>query len=451
MNNINEWKQILELKKNVILQGAPGTGKTYNTAALALAICGVDDIDYNDHAVVMRRYEELRKEGRIGFCTFHQSMDYEDFVEGFKPTKEGRFIIENGLFKKMCTLEYPIIQERYSKEEAEMALQKFKRFLTNHKSVDLKTIAKKKPFKVFMKEDRIYTDKKYTPKDKYIIEQILNNDYSAISGSYGPAIVQYIINHFIAKDSHKLTKQIVPESERKAIRLKKAASEFDIPIVVIVNYLVGKGEIIEPNPNTRLTQEQYDLLRERFSQERNNIVLIIDEINRGNVSKIFGELITLLEADKRLDGNHPIKLLLPYSKEEFGIPSNLYIIGTMNTTDRSVGNLDYAVRRRFAYITLKADRQVLIDLYGEKSLQVQLFDKVYEYLDDEKKHPGIDMDDLMVGHSFFMADDVAHLQFRLAYEIIPLVKEYYKDGLLNVKESDLNDAINSWRKVFNVE
>ena len=176
-----------------------------------------------------------------------------------------------------------------------------------------------------------------------------------------------------------------------------------------------------------------------------NYILIIDEINRGNVSKIFGELITLLEADKRLGGDHPIKVTLPYSKESFGVPSNLYIIGTMNTTDRSVGNIDYAVRRRFAFVTLKADRQILVNKYGEKSKQVQLFDAVFAFLNDDKKHPDMDIEDLMVGHSYFMADDDNELKLKLKYEIIPLIREYSKDGIVNVKKDELEKAFDDWK------
>ena len=187
-------------------------------------------------------------------------------------------------------------------------------------------------------------------------------------------------------------------------------------------------------------------VEERSGSESNkNYVLIIDEINRGNVSKIFGELITLLEADKRIGGEHPIKVTLPYSKESFGVPSNLYIIGTMNTTDRSVGNIDYAVRRRFAFVTLKADRQILVNEYGEESKQVQLFDAVFTFLNDDKKHPDMDIDDLMVGHSYFMADDDKELKLKLEYEIIPLIREYCKDGIVNVKKDELEKAFNDWK------
>ena len=173
-------------------------------------------------------------------------------------------------------------------------------------------------------------------------------------------------------------------------------------------------------------------------------VLIIDEINRGNVSKIFGELITLLEADKRIGGDHPIRVTLPYSKESFGVPSNLYIIGTMNTTDRSVGNIDYAVRRRFAFATLKADRE----LVEQNSIleAVTLFDAVESFI---KKHQ-IDMDfeDLMVGHSYFFAKDEYELELKWQYEILPLLNEYIKDGIINAKPigSDMTiaDFVGEW-------
>ena len=114
-SEIQQYTKLLELKKNIILQGAPGTGKTYNTAALALSICGESVPESHDE--VMQRYDELLKGGRIGFCTFHQSMDYEDFVEGIKPIKpdEGEMFykVEDGIFKRMAvSAEYAFINNQ---------------------------------------------------------------------------------------------------------------------------------------------------------------------------------------------------------------------------------------------------------------------------------------------------------------------------------------------------
>ena len=187
------------------------------------------------------------------------------------------------------------------------------------------------------------------------------------------------------------------------------------------------------------------------------VVLIIDEINRGNVSKIFGELITLLESDKRSNGNHPIKVMLPYTKAIFGVPSNLYIIGTMNTTDRSTGTLDYALRRRFAFVTLKSQESVIERHYSNAyndelgNIAVSLFEDIKKFIENPKHLCGdLGIDDLMVGHSYFMAEDKEELIDKVEYEIIPLINEYINDGILNVKDEEKNIAFDSWRSLTTI-
>ena len=296
MKDLNKYIDILGLKKNIILQGAPGTGKTYSTANLALRIIGEDTTGFS-HQEIMKKYDE--KKDQIRFITFHQSMDYEDFVEGIKPKVcNGNVVysVEPGIFKQICT------------------------------------------------------SAKENPKDNY--------------------------------------------------------------------------------------------------------VLIIDEINRGNVAKIFGELITLIEADKRdlvknsdNANQHTITVKLPYSKEDFSVPSNLYIIGTMNTTDRSTGTLDYALRRRFAFATVsstigKNDKKEIIceeltNYYGDNPLKDKanaLFAKVYNFLSNPENKANMDIKDLMPGHSYFMAGSLEELNYKLEYEIKPLIREYAKDSIITVKD-----------------
>lgn len=185
-------------------------------------------------------------------------------------------------------------------------------------------------------------------------------------------------------------------------------------------------------------------------------LLIIDEINRGNISKIFGELITLLEADKRSESEHPIKIRLAYSHEEnFSVPSNLYILGTMNTTDRSVGYIDYAVRRRFAFYTLSSNRDAIISYYADptngndrvRDIALSLFDGIKDFI---TRHitPDFDILDIMIGHSYFMARNADSLRRKLEYEIIPLLKEYEKDGIISFRKEEFKELTNSSFKLF---
>lgn len=309
---INNTAKLLKSKHNIILQGAPGTGKTYNTAAIALSVLGIDGVNLDNHDEVMKKYEELQDD-RIFFTTFHQSLDYEDFVEGLKP--------------------------------------------------------------------RVQT----------------NENGESLGVTYEP-----------------------------------------------------EDGIFKRACNAVVTDDSKDIIK--------SVVLIIDEINRGNVSKIFGELITLLEADKRDKGNHPIKVTLPYSKTLFGVPSNLYIIGTMNTTDRSTGTLDYALRRRFAFVTLKSDPNVIVKHYEKlgnddlKAIAIDLFNNIKAFITNPKHLCGdLCIDDLMVGHSYFMASSKEELQCKVEFEIIPLIAEYINDGILTVNDQEKEKAFDAWASLHPVQ
>ena len=181
--------------------------------------------------------------------------------------------------------------------------------------------------------------------------------------------------------------------------------------------------------------------------KNNKVVLIIDEINRGNISKIFGELITLLEVDKRKDKENEIEVILPYSKEKFSVPDNLYIIGTMNTADRSIGYIDYALRRRFAFISIKAYKSAIEKYYNDnknsdcKDKAINLFDDIKNLI-DKNINEEFEADDIMIGHSYFMAQNFEELQNKLEYEIKPILLEYFKDGILK-SNKDLKYTINN--------
>ena len=391
-----ELIDLLENKKNIILQGAPGTGKTYNTAALALSIIKPNFSVPSDHKDVMEEYKNqlikidsdgrICNDGQIGFVTFHQSMDYEDFVEGIKPECDDdsgdnniTYRVQPGIFKAIC--QKASEQKTTNFEDAYENLTK--RLLSegcvgDEKYLTLETSGRQSKFGISLNKKgnlKLWTGKK-------------ENEY---------------------KSQGVLTR----ENILRAISGEKVFEGWEGYSQSVITYLKDEcGLNITQNSGTK------------------NYVLIIDEINRGNVSKIFGELISLLEADKRVGGDHPLTVTLPYSKETFSVPSNLYIIGTMNTTDRSVGSIDYAVRRRFAFVTLEADESKVPE--GDAR---NLFNAVKNFLNKSKYD--MDIEDLMVGHSYFMTSDADVLKMKWQYEILPLLMEYHKDGIIS--KSPLKD------------
>lgn len=402
---ISKTAKLLQSKHNIILQGAPGTGKTYNTAAIALAALDVTDVDLNDHKAVMKRYDSLLGD-QIFFTTFHQSLDYEDFVEGLKPhvqtDADGHSIgvtyePEDGIFKRACNA----VQTDQSKDIVECIddyLQKIKGYQNKR---EIPTVTGRSSLYVWWKEGNSTVSSRST------------NSTSSRGEEYTPSPLNI-----------------------EKIKLQA----------------LGKG--CENNWQSYAQAFIEAVKREYHATTDKPVVLIIDEINRGNVSKIFGELITLLESDKRSNGNHPIKVMLPYTKGEFGVPSNLYIIGTMNTTDRSTGTLDYALRRRFAFVTLKSQDSVIKKYYSDAgndelgSVAVALFDDIKKFIENPKHLCGdMSIDDLMVGHSYFMAESEEELQDKVEFEILPLINEYINDGILNVKNEEKKTAFDTWRSL----
>lgn len=179
---------------------------------------------------------------------------------------------------------------------------------------------------------------------------------------------------------------------------------------------------------------------------KKKFVLIIDEINRANISKVLGELITLLEKSKRLGADDEFSVVLPYSREEFSVPDNLYIIGTMNTADRSLGYIDYAIRRRFAFMTMTSNKEDIIAFYYDKPVALRdkaiaLFDKVFDLINNNISEE-FDIDDLMIGQSYFMYKDKEDMAFCVQYKIKPLLEEYLRDGIL-LKNEGLKESIRS--------
>lgn len=420
-NELKEYTELLRMKKNIILQGAPGTGKTYTTAALALSLID-ENISYFNHDVVMEKYQEYVEKGQIAFVTFHQSMDYEDFVEGLKPqlveNSDGNtagiaYRVEDGIFKRLCKQAIEDSALVSMQDNFESVWGKLVDELDEKDFIEIPLLSGKNTFRIELNEygtglatrtyedDSFQKDRWISGKSKFFSKEQLYNVYRGLPGTPARGHDNY----------------------RKAI----------------IRYCKENLGLVE-----------YALPLNNTQSNTNPFILIIDEINRGNVSKIFGELITLLEADKRIGSMHPINVRLPYSKEPFSVPPNIYLIGTMNTTDRSVGTIDYAVRRRFAFITLKSEKSAIEKFYDNvpngtdavlKNKALELFNTVKTFIKENKIEQ--DFDDLMPGHSYFMAKSATELKQKFTYEVLPLLHEYHKDGLLKAvfDETKINNQI----------
>ncbi len=447
------WKR----QKNIILSGAPGTGKTYDVPEFAVRLCDPGfDANGADRKDIVERYNQLKEENRIAFTTFHQSMDYEDWIEGLRPMvnedNQVTYEIESGIFKRLCDeAERPIVKDRQFGIAQDAVVWKVSLARTGDNPVRSDC----------MKNNYIRVGwDGYGP----IISE--ETDWSIHNGE-GKKILDAFINKMKIGD---IVMSCYSSQTIDAIGVVTGGYEYDDNFtdykrVRKVNWIL-KGideNIIDVNGGKTMTlstvyrlnaislgdvRSILDKYKTPNTMEENKkpYIMVIDELNRGNVSKIFGELITLLERDKRKGCVNAESVILPYSKKPFHIPNNVYLIATMNTADRSLGNLDYAIRRRFAFIAekpfdldkegfdSKLFKQVSelfisnFDEYAKSSWEQTLKLIPAETLSDEYKP-----EDVWIGHSYFLMKDedgYDETSSRLLYEIIPLLEEYVRDGVL---------------------
>lgn len=408
---------------NQILYGPPGTGKTYRTIDKALEILGEN---LGDRKYKKAKFNEYVKKGQIVFTTFHQSYGYEEFVEGIKPKideKKLKYELKSGVFKKLCD------EALDNKEIKNNNLEKLE--------IDDKTSV----WKISLGE-KIRKDTEFL--QKYCFE---NNQIRIGWGNTKEISNESSINNFksikigdlvCVLDTKKTIKAIgVIKSEVKYSKEEEFEKDYGFDLYEYQTYRdvewILKNKIIDIyklNHNTELDLNTVYKLKnispsnliEAIKDYLNDkFIIIIDEINRGNVSKIFGELITLIEPSKRIGKEEELKVTLPYSKDEFGVPSNVYIIGTMNTADRSITSLDTALRRRFEFIEMMPNPNVLSDSCEGVNLQelLKAINTRIEYLLDREK---------TIGHAFFIdIDNLEKLKNVFQNKIIPLLQEYFYD------------------------
>jgi 5-methylcytosine-specific restriction endonuclease McrBC GTP-binding regulatory subunit McrB len=413
----DERKPLPSFPRNQILYGPPGTGKTYHTVAKAVALLsGTSDEDIaaqyppEKRGELRQRFEDYRQAQRIEFVTFHQAFSYEDFVEGIKPlapekdaegepstatAKPVQYAVEKGVFRRICesataaanTAAAPILpafDTLYDDFVAQLAerMESTKGSLTFFSKtsvpITLTGISLDNPLKrlTFLhansgQQDH-HIDKTWIKKlyDKYqSIDQVqhLTNDITKAVGGSNATLMWVVFN------------------ELKQYEAAWVAQER------------AKQQTTPPPP----------------------FVLIIDEINRGNVANIFGELITLLEDDKRAGGAEALTVTLPYSKEKFAVPSNLYVLGTMNTADRSVEALDTALRRRFSFTEMLPRPELLpVDVEGInlRELLIAVNARLEQLLDH----------DHCLGHALLIhVKTLDQLREAFRRSILPLLQEYF--------------------------
>ena len=443
---------VADVGLNTILYGPPGTGKTYHTVIYAVAIIenkSLATVKAEPYSTVLERYNKYKAQGRIEFTTFHQSYGYEEFIEGIRPMvmDEGdeagngniQYAIQPGMFKKFCEkAERPAavgtsVGELGIGENA--AVWKVSLWGTGDNEV---------------RTECLETGHIRIGWDQYGPDITDETDFSVDGGR---VVLNAFINRMQVGD---IVFSCYSASTIDAIGVVTGEYEWheeyeELKRVRKVNWIVKgiRENILALNGGTSMTLasvyrlssialsdvykliEKYQPAADFAPASKENYVFIIDEINRGNISKIFGELITLIEESKRVGKSEGMKTLLPYSMKPFGVPENVYIIGTMNTADRSIATIDTALRRRFEFKEMLPDPEVVAQIsVGNLSIKELLsrINRRIEVLYD-REHT--------IGHAYFMplknnsSMDVLADIFK--NKVIPLLQEYFYEDYEKIR------------------
>lgn len=439
---------------NKILFGPPGTGKTYSTINEALKILDPSFLAMNgdDRNELKGRFDELVHAGLVRFVTFHQSFSYEDFVEGIRASTDEAtgglcYEVEDGVFKQLCeAARSRIVAEsgtdidingrriwKISLGDAnseghifEECMEKGIALMGFGFGADLSDVTSRDDIVEAMRatgEEVRSTDYAITALDQFIrrmregdlvVVTHGNLKFRAIGEVTGPYkyMGQEEHEHYVQARQVRWLRQYDPPRPYADL-MENRFSQMTI-------YELRPGSINLDRLASLLASE---LLQERGSREPEARVLIIDEINRGNVSRIFGELITLIEPSKRQGCAEALEVTLPYSKERFSVPPNVHLIGTMNTADRSLSGLDVALRRRFEFVEMLPDAGALAGLVVAGVPVDELLSTMNQRIEVLLGR------DYMLGHAYFMSltntsaiDELGNVFRR---QILPLLQEYF--------------------------
>jgi MoxR-like ATPase len=399
--NLNQQIELLKYKKQIILQGPPGTGKTKSAKDIAVQMLDLGNVN------------DLNNNDQFKLIQFHPSYTYEDFVRGIVsvPNEDGEGVLFKTENKILAEFAEKALKNKLDSQKGATELSKEK-WLNEQfeKFIDFISDEIEKNGKVELTES------------VFIIG--LDNDafrYKGIQGWTEKGTRMLFKDIKQAFLDNNTIRQDLKHNQNVSRSAYWDATYFIKTVELFRKFLTDENIKFAVNSNE--------------NEPLKNYVLIIDEINRANLPSVLGELIYALEyRDEAVESMYEFE-----GKREIILPSNLYIIGTMNTADRSVGHIDYAIKRRFAFVDVLPTDQAIDDVVTDLDLNTkakELYHKVAELFNENKsKNVYLQSDfkakDVQLGHSYFLVEIEKQLELKLDFEIKPLLNEYVKDGILS--------------------